>query len=511
MVEICRDPLWNSTQSWDTSSPALSACLHSLLELISAATLLLPFPAWLVVQLGRTSPAGLQAVPRGGRAGWLLLATRLLLCLLLPLTSVLLLLARHPRPVLLEAAGAAGLAGAGILAATAELLLAARLRHTSAMLSLFWVAAASLTSPGLLTAVREVRAGAGPAPLLEFTRWAVLLVGAGLQCFSISSVLPPDLPPESAASAVSRLTFSWLSPLVWRGWRASLTRPDLPDISPAVSLTDNYAKFARAEAEIRQHQSEVSLWRILFRCFGLHYVLGILVFLARLILVFSAPLILRQIVIFVERPDEPGWHGVVYAAALFLCGGAGVLLDHQGLQRVVVAGMQMRNAVVSSVYRKSLRLSSTSRQRFTTGEITNFMAVDAQRLADSVPFSYVVLVAPVDILTCLALLYRLLGPSVLAGLAVLLLVAPVNLWASRQGERQVETQLAAKDKGRLRNPPLGLAVPISRAAHCSRCLAAVILSRRAADQADQRGAGRDQSSKGSVHTDRLTVILPQFS
>ena len=33
MVELCRDPLWNSTQSWDTSSPALSACLHSLLEL----------------------------------------------------------------------------------------------------------------------------------------------------------------------------------------------------------------------------------------------------------------------------------------------------------------------------------------------------------------------------------------------------------------------------------------------------------------------------------------------
>ena len=24
MVELCRDPLWNSTQSWDTSSPALS-------------------------------------------------------------------------------------------------------------------------------------------------------------------------------------------------------------------------------------------------------------------------------------------------------------------------------------------------------------------------------------------------------------------------------------------------------------------------------------------------------
>ena len=87
---------------------------------------------------------------------------------------------------------------------------------------------------------------------------------------------------------------------------------------------------------------------------------------------------------------------------------------------------------MSAIYRKSLRLSSKARQRFTTGEITNFMSggflgslphqscscetlilVDAQRLVDSVPFSFFVIIGPIELILCLLLLYRLLGIAVL--------------------------------------------------------------------------------------------------
>ena len=78
--------------------------------------------------------------------------------------------------------------------------------------------------------------------------------------------------------------------------------------------------------------------------------------------------------------------------------------------------------------------------------------VDAQRLVDSVPFSFFVIIGPIELIVCLVLLYRLLGTAVLvdwmketfsllfapkqpcspqAGLAVLVLVTPLNLWASK--------------------------------------------------------------------------------
>ena len=39
--------------------------------------------------------------------------------------------------------------------------------------------------------------------------------------------------------------------------------------------------------------------------------------------------------------------------------------------------------------------------------------VDAQRLVDSVPFSFFVIIGPIELILCLALLYRLLGTAVL--------------------------------------------------------------------------------------------------
>ena len=39
--------------------------------------------------------------------------------------------------------------------------------------------------------------------------------------------------------------------------------------------------------------------------------------------------------------------------------------------------------------------------------------VDAQRLVDSVPFSFFVIIGPIELIVCLVLLYRLLGTAVL--------------------------------------------------------------------------------------------------
>ena len=87
----------------------------------------------------------------------------------------------------------------------------------------------------------------------------------------------------------------------------------------------------------------------------------------------------------------------------------------------------------------------------------NLILVDAQRLVDSVPFSFFVIIGPIELVLCLGLLHRLLGTAVLvwrsffvleyenflsilkyvslfflqAGLAVLVLVTPLNLWASK--------------------------------------------------------------------------------
>ena len=51
-----------------------------------------------------------------------------------------------------------------------------------------------------------------------------------------------------------------------------------------------------------------------------------------------------------------------------------------------VAAFQMRTAIASAIYRKTLTISNSARKDFSTGEITNLMSIDAQRFVEIVPY-----------------------------------------------------------------------------------------------------------------------------
>ena len=59
----------------------------------------------------------------------------------------------------------------------------------------------------------------------------------------------------------------------------------------------------------------------------------------------------------------------------------------------------MRAAVVTAVYSKSFRLNNQSRQGSTTGEISNHMSTDSQRLLDLIPYLHQVWSGPVQIIS----------------------------------------------------------------------------------------------------------------
>ena len=66
---------------------------------------------------------------------------------------------------------------------------------------------------------------------------------------------------------------------------------------------------------------------------------------------------------------------------------------------------------MSAIVRKSLKLSNSARQKFTTGEITNLISVDTQRLLDNIPYLNVLWGAPLKIIVAMVLIYRELGKN----------------------------------------------------------------------------------------------------
>lgn len=91
-----------------------------------------------------------------------------------------------------------------------------------------------------------------------------------------------------------------------------------------------------------------------------------------------------------------------------------------------IVGMHIRTALISAVYRKSLLISNSAKKDSSTGEVVNLMQVDAQIFAELMPYLNMVWSAPLQILIALCFLWQLLGPSVLAGIAVMIILIPIN-------------------------------------------------------------------------------------
>ena len=83
-------------------------------------------------------------------------------------------------------------------------------------------------------------------------------------------------------------------------------------------------------------------------------------------------------------------------------------------------------------------MSNESRKSSTVGEIVNLMLVDVQRQQDLIALWFICWTVPLNIALAMYLLYRILGPSVFAGLGLLILLLPINIFIVwRQKKLQV--------------------------------------------------------------------------
>lgn len=75
---------------------------------------------------------------------------------------------------------------------------------------------------------------------------------------------------------------------------------------------------------------------------------------------------------------------------------------------------------------QALALSSVARGKFTTGEIVNLMSVDTQRIMDYMQVFNLLWVTPLQIGIAIFLLWGQLGVATMGGLAVMILLLPIN-------------------------------------------------------------------------------------
>ncbi|XP_022835138.1 multidrug resistance-associated protein 1 isoform X3 [Spodoptera litura] len=306
-----------------------------------------------------------------------------------------------------------------------------------------------------------------------------------LNCFA--DLPPKDSPykyeknqcPENASGFPSRLTFSWFDPLALTGFRRSLTEEDLWALNPQDSSTEVVPKFDKfwekslrkreisnaTKASYRKTSASVnfkpesekkpaSILPALCLAFGGQFLFGAMLKLFNDVLMFISPQLLKLLIGFVQGKEQL-WKGYVYAVALLACATVQTMLLAHYFTRMYLVGMRIRTALTSAIYRKSLRMSNAARKESTVGEIVNLMSVDAQRFVELTAYLNMIWSAPLQIALALYFLWGILGPSVLAGLAVMIILIPVNgLIANRVKTLQIRLMKYKDERVKLMNEVL---------------------------------------------------------
>nr|XP_009665672.1 PREDICTED: multidrug resistance-associated protein 4 isoform X2 [Struthio camelus australis] len=93
--------------------------------------------------------------------------------------------------------------------------------------------------------------------------------------------------------------------------------------------------------------------------------------------------------------------------------------------------MKLRVAMCHMIYRKALRLSNIAMAKTTTGQIVNLLSNDVNKFDQVTIFLHFLWAGPIQAIAVTVLLWMEIGPSCLAGMAVLIILLPVQTCIGR--------------------------------------------------------------------------------
>lgn len=258
--------------------------------------------------------------------------------------------------------------------------------------------------------------------------------------------------PEMTASIWSRLVFSWMTPLMKLGHEKHLEIEDLWSLNPDDRASYTGEQF-QTNWENELTKPKPSIFRVIVKTYGAHFCSAAIFKVCQDLCAFILPQLLKLMVQFAvswgdlnnQNEKQPVSIGFAIAFAMVSVAVIQTLMLHQYFQICVVSGLRISAAVSSSVYKKSLTLSNGSRQSSTSGEIVNLMSVDSMKMGELTTYLHILWSGPFQIFMAIYFLYQTLGFAIFAGIAVMILMIPINIMLASTNKTFYIKQMKNKD------------------------------------------------------------------
>ncbi|XP_036281116.1 cystic fibrosis transmembrane conductance regulator isoform X2 [Pipistrellus kuhlii] len=230
--------------------------------------------------------------------------------------------------------------------------------------------------------------------------------------------------PLEQASVISKLFFSWTGPILWKGYKQRLELSDIYQI-PSADSADNLSEILEREWD-RELASKKNpkLINALRRCFFWRFMFyGILLYLGEVTKAVQ-PLLLGRIIASYD-PDNKVERSIAIYLGIGLCllFILRMLLLHPAIFGLHHIGMQMRIALFSLIYKKTLKLSSRVLDKISIGQLVSLLSNNLNKFDEGLALAHFVWIAPLQVALLMGLLWDLLQASAFCGLAVLIVLS----------------------------------------------------------------------------------------
>lgn len=362
--------------------------------------------------------------------------------------------------------------------------------NPSTMLLLFWLGTALISIFPTRTWIQESPNGlSDPIPLLKllfaiFTTLAFILENIpkanrrSLLRPGVTPVVQTNPSPEPSSNFFSRMTFFWLLPLLNLGKKKTLRMDDIWNLHPKLL---SYSLYLTSKAKVEADESlaqqnamndntnssslpfrkgRVDLTATVMYTVGWSFLLAVIPRVLFIAAYYVRPILYSNLISFITSYDkasialgnepQPVWVGWGLMLAVLASGLLSSIFDAQFQNYCFNSSLKARGVIVTLIYRKALRLSSTNKQEgmlfllflvgawiyrlvvhnsiliFTQilgmGSIVNHMSTDVDKVVAFFQVIHYFWSCIIEVIITIALLYAQIKYAIFASLGVIILV-----------------------------------------------------------------------------------------
>ncbi|KAF3341468.1 ABC transporter C family member 10-like protein [Carex littledalei] len=234
----------------------------------------------------------------------------------------------------------------------------------------------------------------------------------------------------STAGFFSIMSFWWLNPLIKKGYQKPLEERDIPELGEIDRAGTQYTIFLDIFNHKRQTSKQKSsspsiLWTIV-SCHKREIFVSGFFALLKVLTLSSGPMILNAFIKVSLGQEAFKYEGYVLAVGLFFAKCTESLSQRQWYFRTRRLGLQVRSLVSAAIYKKQQRLSNLAKLTHSSGEIMNYVTVDAYRIGEFPYWFHQTWTTSLQLCIALVILYKAVGLATISSMVVIILTVACN-------------------------------------------------------------------------------------